>query len=115
MNAPFREGPRGSPTKPCESCGAPTPPADLSFTNDGKQVCKRCFSHASVIDAQARANLSHGAGAQILNPIGKAAMRNPHLFGRLMMAGIIALPVFVMISVAMAFAFGEWLRDCIHR
>ena len=101
MNAPFREGPRGSPTKPCESCGAPTPPADLSFTNDGKQVCKRCFSHASVIDAQARANLSHGAGAQILNPIGKAAMRNPHLFGRLMMAGIIA--------------FGEWLLDFINR
>lgn len=114
MNAPFRES-GGSPTKPCESCGVPTAPADLSFTNDGKQVCKRCFSHASVIDARARANLSHGAGAQILNPIGKAAMRNPQLFGRLMMAGIIVLPVFVMISVALAFAFGEWLRDCIHR
>jgi hypothetical protein len=92
-----------------------TAPADLSFTNDGRQVCKRCFSHASVVDAQARANQPHGPGAQFLNPIGKAAMRNPRTFGRLLMAGIIALPLFVMISVALAFAFGEWLSDCIHR
>lgn len=99
--------------KTCEACATPTTPADLSFTNDGKQVCKRCFSHATVIDAQARANLSHGPGAQILNPIGKAAMANPRIFGRIVLAGVIALPVFVMISVALAFAFGERLRDCI--
>jgi hypothetical protein len=98
--------------KPCEACGAPTSPADLSFTKDGREVCKRCFSHASVIDAQAQANLSHGAGAQILNPIGKAAMRSPRLFARLMIAGAIALPLFVIISVTLAFTFGEWLRDC---
>ena len=67
-----------------------------------------------MIDAQARANLSHGAGAQFLNPIGKAAMKNPRLFGRLMFAGVIARPVFVMLSVALAFAFGEALRDCIR-
>ena len=32
----------------------------------------------------------------------------------LVIAGVIALPVFVMVSVALAFAFGEWLRDCVH-
>lgn len=99
---------------PCESCGTPTAPPELTFTKDGRQVCKRCASHASVMDAQANANLSHGAGAQLLNPIGKAAMKNPRLFGRLLIAGAIALPVFVMMSVAAAFAFGEWLRDCGH-
>ena len=32
-----------------------------------------------------------------------------------MMMAVIAVPLFVMVSVALAFSFGEWLRDCVGR
>lgn len=50
--------------------------------------------------AHAREDAASNAGAKFLNPIGKAAMRNPAVFGRLMMLAIIGLPVF---------------RDCVGR
>lgn len=112
MNGGFREhaGPRPSA---CQACGAPTAQAELTFAPDGRQVCRRCYAYVQVQEAHARQDAASNAGAKFLNPIGKAAMRNPAVFARLMVLAIIGLPVFVIVAVALAFAAGESLRDCI--
>ena len=73
MGNAFRE-PAGGRTPACESCGAPTPQANLTFAPDGRQVCRRCAASVQVAQADARANEGYGVGAKILNPIGKVAM-----------------------------------------
>ena len=113
MGNVFREQ-AGGIAPGCEGCGAKVAQAELSFSPDGKQICRRCSASWQVAQADARANQVYGPGAKILNPIGKAAMRNPRAFMRLMVAGALALPLIVMIAVALAFAFGTWLRDLAH-
>ena len=118
MAANAFRSPASDRSAPCEGCGAPSPTADLTFSPDGRQICRRCAASVSVAQANARADGSFGSGAKVLNPVGKAltkaAARNPAAFGKLMMLAIIAIPVFVMVSVALAFAFGTWLRDLVH-